>query len=288
MRIACVQTDVAFGDVPQNAAKAVEKLESLSADGVEFVVFPEAYLTGYCVDSAEDAARIAIEWDLASSSELPTALDKIREASDRLNMGCVVGFAGQTRGHFYNAAVLLEPGQAARTYVKTHLPYLGYDRFAKPGSELEIFETRWGKVGVLICFDLRPPEAARTLSLKGADIIVLPTNWPIGAEVSATHVSIARAAENKVFVATCNRVGTENGTTFIGKSRIIAPSGKVLQEAGNGEETLVAELDFEEARNKRIVNIPGEYEMEVFATRQPDLYRIIADDHDAVSSDQNF
>jgi predicted amidohydrolase len=271
MRIACVQANVAFANPAANAEAAIRKLRDLKSRGVDLAVFPEAYLTGYCVSNPDEAESIAI----------PRESDQIRAIQnevDALGIGAVVGFAEQgVEGELYNAAAICEPGVPTRFYRKTHLPFLGYDRFSDPGAELPIFDTRWGKIGVLVCFDLRPPEAARTLALKGAELIVLPTNWPVGAEVSADHVSIARAAENKVFFATCNRVGTENGTTFIGHSRIISTSGKVLAEAGANEETIVADLDLAEARQKRIVNIPGEYEMEVFATRQPNLYLPITD-----------
>lgn len=269
MRIACVQANVDFANPGSNAELVVHELERLKLQGVDLAVFPEAFLTGYCVSSETQAREIAI-------APNDPSISLIREAVDRLEVGCVVGYAGREET-LYNGAMLFEPGEYPREYRKTHLPFLGYDRFAEPGHQLDVFETRWGKIGVLICFDLRPPEAARTLALKGAEVIVLPTNWPVGAEVSANHVSIARAAENKVFVATCNRVGTENGTTFIGKSRIICTSGQVLAEADGNEQVLVADLDLAEARNKRIVNIPGEYEMEVFATRQPGLYRTITD-----------
>lgn len=280
MKIACVQADVVFGQPMANAKTVVSRLEDLKSQGVDLAIFPEAFLTGYCVSSADQAQAIAILATAGESHELLTAhetLSLIQAASGRLNIGCVVGFAGNSGTHLYNGAVLFEPGRAPRRYIKAHLPFLGFDRFAVPGSALDVFDTRWGKIGILICFDQRLPEPARVLALKGADLIVLPTNWPIGAEVSAEFMSIARAAENKVFMATCNRVGTENGTTFIGKSKIIHCSGRVLSAAGAGEEIIVADLNLEEARQKRIVNIPGEYEMEVFASRQPALYQAITD-----------
>ena len=266
MRIACVQDDVVFANPAANTDFVIQKLQSLKAQDVDLAVFPEAFLTGYCVGSPIEARNIALPID-------ERFLSRIGEAVDKFDIGCVVGYTAQAGDSgLINAAMLFEPGQPRRAYIKSHLPHLGFDRFAKPGNKLDVFDTRWGKIGILICFDLRPPEAARTLALKGAELIVLPTNWPIGAEVSADHVGIARAAENKVFFATCNRTGTENGTTFIGRSKIIHCSGRVLAEAGDGKETIIADIDLAEARQKRIVNIPGEYEMEVFACRQPDLY----------------
>jgi DNA-directed RNA polymerase beta subunit len=84
-----------------------------------------------------------------------------------------------------------------------------------------------------------------------------------------------RAAENKIFVLTCNRVGTENGFRFIGKSRIIDPTGRVLAEAGDDATVIIAEIDPELARAKRTVNIPDEYELDIMGCRRPELYAAI-------------
>jgi len=266
MRIACVQTDVRYGDAIANAASAEAHLRELAGQQVELVLFPEAFLTGYCAATSQSAAAIAIPRDDA-------AIERVRNLCEELNILAAMGFAEADGEKLFNAAVLFEPGRGPRFYRKTHLPFLGMDRFMEPGNELPLFDTRLGKLGVLVCYDLRPPEATRSLALAGAEILLLPTNWPIGAETSADHIAIARAAENRIFVATCNRIGTENGFTFIGRSKIIAPSGKVLAEANDREAVLIADIDLSDARNKRTVNIPGEYETDVFASRQPGLYR---------------
>lgn len=265
MRVACVQSNVQFADPMANAANAESRLRALKAEGVDLALFPEAYLTGYCVSCAEDARKVCIP---ASHD----ALERLRRVTDESEIGAVLGFAEEQSGTLYNSAVLFEPGRDPRFYRKSHLPELGLDKHVATGNDLPLFETRWGRIGILICFDMRPPEATRVLALGGADLIVLPTNWPEGAEVSADHICIARAAENRVFFATCNRVGEENGFRFIGKSKIISPGGKVLASAGANEEVLVADLDFEEARQKRTVQIPGKYETTVFDSRRPELY----------------
>lgn len=266
MRIACIQSNVVFDDVPANTANAIRHLESLSASNVDLAVFPEAFLTGYCVDSAADAHRIATSQQ---------ALIPLREVCDRLSITAIVGFAERQGNTVRNSAALLEPKREPQIYRKTHLPELGLDKFVEAGDELPLFETRLGRIGLLICFDMRFPEPARVLALRGAELIVLPTNWPEGAETSAEHVAIARAAENRVFFATCNRVGEENGFRFIGKSKIVHPSGKVIAAAGTEEEIILADIDLAEARIKRNVMIPGKYETEVFESRRPELYQDI-------------
>ena len=152
------------------------------------------------------------------------------------------------------------------------MPELGYDRYVTTGDDLNVFETKFGKIGIQICFDIRFPEASRILALQGADVIFYPTNWPKGADISADVLAVARAVENKVYVVTANRVGEENGFSFIGKSKIISPSGVILAGASNGEEVMVADLDFEISRNKRNITIPGKHETTVFESRRPELY----------------
>lgn len=268
IRVACVQSNVVFGDPAANAAKAISDLEFLKEQGVQLAVFPEAFLTGYCVECAEDAGAIGLD-----ASAQNSALHRLQQACDRLDMLAVVGYAEAHEGKLYNAAALIEPGQTRRVYRKCHLPELGLDKFVEAGEgPLEVFETRIGKIGVLICFDMRFPEPTRVLALQGADLVVLPTNWPEGAQVSADYIAVARAAENRIFFATCDRVGEENGFRFIGKSKIIDPTGKILASAGDKEETIIADLDLELARQKRTVAIPGKYETEVFKARRPELY----------------
>lgn len=259
MRVACVQENVIFGDPMGNAQVAVEHLQKLAGEA-DLVLFPEAFLTGYCVDSQDEAKRIAISQD-------HEALRLIESTG----MSVVVGFAESDGDRLYNSSLLFHGGQRY-LYRKTHLPVLGYDRFAEPGHCLDPVSTPWGSVGLLICFDLRLPEPSRTLALRGAELIALPTNWPVGADLSADVISRARAAENRVFFATCNRVGTENGTTFFGRSRIIGLEGEVIAEAGAEPCVITANIDLTLARQKTRVVIPGEYETDTFATRQPDIY----------------
>jgi predicted amidohydrolase len=272
-KVAAVQMNVAFSNVGSNVQTVVRHLGNLAKHKVDLVVFPEAALTGYCFDDLESALQVAID-SAVSSPVVPTPLDQIQNACDLHNIIAVVGFAEKSGTKLFNSVALFEPGEPRKIYRKTHLPFLGMDRFATPGDELVVWDCSVGKVAPLICFDLRPPEAARTLALDGAEILLVPTNWPEGAENSAEHTAIARAYENHVFVITCNRVGTENGFRFIGKSKIIHASGKVLAAAEAFEVVLIAEIDPSESNRKRVVNIPGAYEVEVLNCRRSNLYRL--------------
>lgn len=289
-RIACVQTNVVFGNPAENVAHAVAKLKECKAQNVDLAIFPEAFLTGYAVDTEDEARSIALTATEAASDYedaeenayyMDDAIAELFDAVNELDILCIIGYAAETAlGELVNEAVLLEPDVAPRVYRKTHLPLLGFDRFATPGPAIPVFETRIGTIGIGICFDLRHPELCRTLALQGADLIALPTNWPNAATVSATLIAPTRAAENRVFVATCDRIGAENGFPFVGLSGIFSPEGKTLLQAGDEDTILIADCDFAEARLKTTVTIPGKYETTVFASRRPELYDLLTEPND--------
>jgi predicted amidohydrolase len=169
-------------------------------------------------------------------------------------------------------------GLVAR-YRKTHLPFLGVDRFTAPGDEVVVADTPLGRIGIEICYDLRFPELTRALALGGAEIVVHPTNWPVQVRPLADFVTRARAAENRIFLLTANRVGFERDAEFFGWSQIVDPLGVRLAAAGAEEERLVvAEVDPAEAREKDILPVPGEYEIHLFDDRRPEPYGAVVEE----------
>jgi predicted amidohydrolase len=129
------------------------------------------------------------------------------------------------------------------------------------------------RVGVLICYDLRFPEAARICALEGADLIALPTNWPVGVQFHPGIFAPARAAENHVYLLACDRVGEERGTTFIGRSILLDCNGKELAVASDTEEAILfGEVDPDLARHTHHRRIPGEHEWDTINDRRPGLY----------------
>jgi predicted amidohydrolase len=169
-------------------------------------------------------------------------------------------------------------------YRKTHLPFRGVDRFVVPGDELPVFDTPLGRIGIEICYDLRFPAVTRTLALRGADMVAHPTNFPMAAKAQTELITVARAAENRVYLLTANRVGKERWGEFCGWSQIVDPYGTRLAEAGEREETLLlADVDLEKARDKDYV-VPGEYELYLFGHRRPELYGALVEETQAVEA----
>jgi predicted amidohydrolase len=268
--IACVQMDVAIGDVEANRRRIVERMQTAAESGAELVIFPECALTGYCFDSLEEATQFAETIDGRSS-------EAISEVCRETGAHAVLGFIEKDGPDFYNAAMLVGPDGVIGDYRKVHLPFLGVDRFLTPGDKpFRIFELSFGRIGINICYDASFPEAARALKLLGAELIILPTNWPTGAWRTAEFIINARACENHVNFAAVNRCGVERGWEFIGRTKVVDMNGDTLVEASRqGEEMLSIEVDLQEANKNKIVNVAGSYEIDRLADRRPEFYRIV-------------
>lgn len=270
LRAAVVQTDVFFGDPVVNARRAVEHIAQLAEQGVELAIFPEACLTGYVVSDRDSALAIAVP--VKDLTMLPAPWAEIQAAIDRTGMSAVLGAAVRHEGRILNVAYILQPETSPRIYAKTHLPELGLDHYVTPGESLATFPMDGYRLGVQICYDLRFAEATRVQALEGAEVIALPTNWPKGADFASDQLPPVRANENHVFLLTANRVGTENGVPFIGKSGIYAPSGEALARAGTDAQILIADLELSQARNKVTERSVGPYRADAFGDRRPELY----------------
>jgi predicted amidohydrolase len=265
MRVAVAQLDPRLGEKERNLEACLARLEEAVAQGAELLVLPECAIPGYMFDSPDEAMPFAEEVPGPSTEALAAACA-------RLNAYVVCGLLEQDGDRLRNSAVFVGPDGLIGNYRKTHLPFLGVDRFTVPGDELPVYDTPLGRIGVEICYDLRFPEATRALALNGADVIAHPTNFPMAARIQTELITVARAAENRIYLLTANRVGKERTGEFCGWSQIVDPYGKRLAEAGvTGEALLVADVDVEKARDKDYV-IPGEYELYLFGDRRPELY----------------
>ncbi|HEX6507812.1 MAG TPA: carbon-nitrogen hydrolase family protein [Chloroflexota bacterium] len=272
--VAAAQLNPTIGDIPGNLQRAEHVMEEAAQRGAGLVVLPECALTGYVFSALEEA--------LPYGQSVPgPATDRLEAVARRLGVHAIFGMLEKVGDRLYNTAVFVGPEGLIAKYRKTHLLYLGVDRFTTPGDiPFAVHDTPLGRIGILICYDLRFPEPARVLALQGAQIITLPTNWPVGADIQPDVLTRARATENHVFLVAADRVGIERGGTFIGRSQIVAPFGRLLTEASATEvEIITAEIEPERATNKHIVNRPGEYEMDYFADRRPELYEAVFEGH---------
>ena len=266
MLVGVAQIEPRLGALEHNRELCLGALEEAAAAGCELVVLPECASSGYVFDSADEARPYA--------EEIPGPFSQaIADACARLGLHCVTGMLEREGDALRNTALVAGPDGIVGRYRKSHLPYLGVDRFVVAGDEFAVFDTPLGTIGVEICYDLRFPELTRTLALRGAVIVAHPTNWPLEARSNADVLTRARAHENRIFLLTSNRVGQEGDARFCGWSQICDVWGNRLVAAGEGERGLfVADIDVDQAREKDIIPAPGKYEMRLFRHRRPDLY----------------
>jgi len=265
--VAGLQMDPKILEKEGNLDRSLEMARAAAGRGARLLVFPECSLTGYCYSSLDEALTVAEPIPGPSTRALSGLC---RE----LGVYVVAGLLEVERGRCYNALAFVGPGGLVGKYRKIHLPRLGVDRFVTPGDRpFRVYRTEVGRVGVNICFDVRFPESARVMALQGAELIALPTNWPVGAEEVPEFVVNTRAYENRVNYVAVNRVGEERGFHFIGRSKIVDYAGKTLAEASaSGEETIYAQVDLAGAREKHVVIIPDKFEMDLFEGRRPEFY----------------
>jgi predicted amidohydrolase len=272
VRIAGVQMDVALMEPEQNLATMAERLTEAAGQGARLIVFPECAVTGYCFDSLEEAQPLA--------QPIPgPATETISELCRQLDVFAVFGMLESDGDRVFNACLLTGPDGVVASYRKIHLPGLGIDRFVTPGDRpFQVHQAAGLRIGMNICYDGSFPESSRIMALAGADLVVLPTNWPPGAECFAAHVINTRAMENGIFYIAVNRIGTERGFPFIGGSRICGPNGNTLDTADHTEPAILyADVDPARARNKRYVRVPDKHEIDRFADRQPHWYGDISE-----------
>jgi predicted amidohydrolase len=269
IRTCAAQISLKPGNVGENLSRCLGAIEESHRAGVDLLVLPECALSGYILDEEQSRAA-AVELEGVELSTLTRAVKAV-------GIHAVVGFLERDGSTLYNAAALISPSGMIASYRKRHIPFVGADRFVQSGPNVGaiVAETPLGRVGLNICYDIRFPESARTVALAGADLIAQPTNWPIEAVVVATHFPIVRAAENRVFLVIANRGDSENGVSFIGMSQIVAPSGDVVARAERGDTMLIADIDLEQARRKKVVVQPGAYEIDLWRDRHPEMYAAI-------------
>ena len=267
VRVAACQIDPQIGEVNANLERISTVVTEAAASGARFIVLPEAAVTGYGFSSLAEALPVA---RLAESSaeEMLAGL----AATHRVSVVC--GTLEAQGDEVFNVALVLLPDGRRYRYRKMHLPFLGIDRFATPGPDAPaVIEMDGLRFGVLICYDLRFPEAARICALEGADLIALPTNWPVGVQFHPDLFAPARAAENHCYVLAADRVGTERGTTFMGRSILFDPDGQRLAVASDTDEEIIyGDISPELARSTHVRRRPGEHEWDTIADRRPGLY----------------
>lgn len=271
--VGVVQLDVELGDQQATTDKVCSWADKAGEAGVDIVIFPELILAaGYSLGDGF--------YDKAETVEGP----HVRQVGDKARehgMYIVIGFAESSpAGAVYNSAAILgRDGEPVGVYRKTHI-FTPTESFFALGSALRTFDLDFGRVAIPICYDLEFPESARLLCLQGAELLLTMTaHWVGSGSVGTTEnfvrtIYSARALENRVPIAMCNRVGFDPGLgdTFFGLSRIVDADGMVITSIPHdGEDMITATLDLNEQRHKR-------QSYNYFRDRRPLLYGPLAEE----------
>lgn len=263
MKLSIAQFTPTFGEKQDNLRRLSAHSEQIDAD---VMVFPELCTTGYFFQSKEESRSYA------ETMEGETA-DFFRTMAQQHDAMVVAGFVEKEGDNVYNSALIVAPHSPARVYRKTHLFYK--ERYCFDDGNTGFFVVNHhrhdARIGTMICYDWRFPESARALGLKGADVIVCPSNLV----TNVWHIAMpARALENKVYVAVPNRAGEEiRGTEsesvkFTGRSVIYSYNGSELAKAGDSaDEILTVEIDPLATRDKSFNALN-----DIFRDRRPDIY----------------
>ncbi len=246
MRVGYFQFEPVFGEVKHNLDTVTTGLSRVEC---ELLVLPELFATGYQFVSRQEVDSLA-----EPVPGGPTTSRLIELARDR-RLHIVAGLAEKAAGRSYNAAVVVGPDGYVGTYRKTHL-FAEETLYFAPGDQgFPVWDIGPARIGVLVCFDWFYPEAARTLALKGADILCHPANLVLP---HCPDAMITRCLENHVFSITANRIGSEQRggkerLTYIGQSEIVSPDGVILHRAaGQREELMILDIDPATARRKSL------------------------------------
>ncbi|GBE27372.1 (R)-stereoselective amidase [bacterium BMS3Bbin03] len=246
MKLAVYQFEPLFGDIEANVQKIEHAVNSVEFD---LLILPELCTTGYQFNSHEEVAGLSetIPGGLASK--------RLETLAARKNGFIAAGIAEKSEKGFYNSAILVGPEGYIGKYRKIHL----FDEeklFFLPGNlGFPVFDIEQARIGLMICFDWIFPEAARTLALKGADILCQPANLVLSY---CQQAMVTRAVENRTFIVTANRIGTEARggkppLNFTGMSQIISPKGeKVLGFSETEEKIKIVDINPEDAHDKWI------------------------------------
>jgi len=258
VRIALSQYSIQPGDTVNNYNTAVSTIHEAARQGCHLVQLPELWLSGYDLANCWQHSQAAIQYQ----SDLQNLADSLNIAIGGSVLTC-------SERRYFNTYQLFQPGKILPAeYRKTHLfQLLDEQKYLTPGDQLTTVDLPWGRVGLILCYDLRFPELVRAYVDRGIDCLLVAAEW---GQKRSEHWRIllkARAIENQIFVAATNAMGPIYENQLAGYSAVIDPWGNVLAEAEPDEPVvLVAEMDLSEIVRVRQM-VPS------ISDRQPTLYQ---------------
>ena len=262
MQIAVAQMTSCTDAKEKNVRRAIELITEAAGRRADLVVLPEFFNVEYFAQHRDYRYL-----DYAEALDGPS-LSAVAACCRKERVWCVATILERARaGSYYDTAALIDrDGEIRGTYRKTHpAAVYGLEKiYFRYGGKYPVFEVEGWRVGIMICYDAFFPEVARSLALRGAELVVAPFAAPRHPVWQAMHIT--RAFENGIYLAVCNKVGQEDDWTFAGESLVISPGGEVLGTGSDSKDDIVcADLDLAKVDYWR-----RRYPM--FRDRRPDLY----------------
>ncbi len=260
MKVGYVQFKPLFNQKRKNLKRIFKFLREGAKDEVDLLVLPELCNTGYVFKSTEEVKALSEEVPRGQTTKALVSF-AVEE-----NLYVVAGLCERKGGEFYNSAMLVGPNDFMAVYRKTHL----FDKeklwFTRGSDPFRVYDISKARVGIMICFDWIFPEVIRILALKGAQIVCHPSNLVLPY---CQRALLGAAVQNRVFIITANRVGTERGARFTGMSQIISPRMEIVARSRRtGEEVRVVEIEPKDADSKKITE-----RNDLWVDRRVDLYQ---------------
>ena len=235
--LALIQFESILGDPKANRRKAEAMIREDAENGAELICLPEMYTTGYNLDIIGPQIT-----QLAENIDGPTVTG-LQQLAKELKIHIVAPLAlnleDDPEARPFNSAVFIgDEGQILGVYSKCHL-FETERMYFQPGQELPVYDTKFGKIGIMICFDAGFPEVARILQMKGAELIVCPSAWRI-QDMGVWHLNMPqRAQENSCYLAAINRYGKEGSLYMGGYSIVCGPEGNIIKELTEEKEDIL-------------------------------------------------
>lgn len=238
-------------DMSANLTRALELMQEASSRDAHLIMFPELCLSPFFPQfSGLDVTRYV----LSSESEPIVAF---QDACRRLRMTASPNVYLQEAGRRFDASLLIGPqghihGISKMVHIAQVPCFYEQDYYAPSDTGFKVYETPAGKVGIVVCFDRHYPESMRTCVLRGAELIIIPTANTTDEPLDLFECELRAAAlQNGVYIAMCNRVGTEGQVVFCGESMVVDPFGNVIAKAGRDDALLTADIDLSQVERAR-------------------------------------
>lgn len=250
MKLALAQMNMSE-DGAENLARSLEALRESARQGADLVLFPEIQLSPFF---PQYEGRSASGWLLTpESGEIAALRRTCREAGIWASPNVYLSLDGKP----YDASLLIDSAGELRGISKmVHIAqaekFYEQDYYTPSDDGFRIYETPWGRAGIVICFDRHLPESIRTCALRGAELILIPTANTRAEDMELFEWEVrVQAMQNGVYIAMCNRTGSEGEMSFAGESLLAGPDGEVIVKAGGGPGLILAELDLRRAGEAR-------------------------------------